>query len=177
MRIAQKVTSHLGIPDTMSIARSLLLILPLTFASLAHAAVYKCIDADGRVTYTNDRTLARDCTPLTTDLPVSSVPAPQPRSPAAQPPGATPAPGFPRVTPDAQRARDDTRRQILESELAAEEEALKEAQAALTEQESIRLGSERNYQRVLDRLQPFKDKVELHERNLEALRRELRGLR
>lgn len=159
----------------MSIARSLLLILPLTFAPLAHATVYKCIDADGGVTYTNDRTLARDCTPLTTDLPVSSVPAPQPRSPATQPPGATP--DFPRVSPDAQRARDDTRRQILESELAVEEAALKDARAALAEQESIRLGSERNYQRVLDRLQPFKDKVELHERNIEALRRELRGLK
>lgn len=148
----------------------------MTFASVAHATVYKCIDADGRVTYTNDRSAGRDCTPLNPDLPVSSIPSPT-RAPAAQPPAASPSPAFPRVSPDAQRSRDDARRQILDTELKAEEEALAEAKAALAEQESIRLGSERNYQRVLDRLQPFKDQVELHERNIEALRREIRGLR
>ena len=41
----------------------------------------------------------------------------------------------------------------------------------------MRLGDERNYQKVLDRLQPFKDKVDLHKRNIEALRREISGLR
>ena len=30
---------------------------------------------------------------------------------------------------------------------------------------------------LLDRLQPFKDKVDLHKRNIEALRREISGLR
>ena len=40
-----------------------------------------------------------------------------------------------------------------------------------------RRGDERNYQKVLDRLQPFKDKVDLHKRNIEALRREISGLR
>jgi len=81
------------------------------------------------------------------------------------------------VPADTQRARDADRRQILETELAAEERALAEAQAALAEQEAIRTGNERNFQRVLDRLQPFKDKVELHQRNVEALRREMRTLR
>ena len=64
-------------------------------------------------------------------------------------------------------------------DLSAEEQEQKlaEAEKALAEQEAIRLGDERNYQKVLDRLQPFKDKVELHKRNIKALRREISGLR
>ncbi|WP_068639297.1 DUF4124 domain-containing protein [Thauera butanivorans] len=160
----------------------LLRILPLTLllhtALPAQAAVYKCIDAEGRVTYTNDPSAARGCTALDTGQSVSTVPAPV-RRPATTP-GTTPSSSpsnFPRVSPDDQRARDDSRRQVLQSELENEETALAAAEAALAEQESIRLGDERNYQKVLDRLQPYKDKVELHKRNIEALRREISGLR
>ncbi len=90
----------------------------------------------------------------------------------------TPTPAvFPRVDDNAQKARDTDRRRILESELAAEQKNLEEAKKALAEQEAVRSGDERNYQRVLDRLQPFKDKVALHERNLEAIRKEIANLR
>jgi len=34
-----------------------------------------------------------------------------------------------------------------------------------------------HYQKVLDRVRPFKDRVELHKRNVDALRREISGLR
>ncbi len=150
------------------------LIFLLCAAPVVQAEVYKCVDPEGRTTYTNDRSLARGCKPLESGQAVSSVPAPV-RAPAATP--AAPAAGFPRVTPNDQRARDDTRRQVLETELATEERALAAAEKALAEQEAIRLGDERNYQKVLDRLQPFKDKVDLHKRNIEALRREISGLR
>jgi hypothetical protein len=158
--------------------RTLLLSLALLAPSFAHAEIYKCVDADGRTTYTNDRTAAKGCKQLQQDQPVSSMPAPQ-RAPAAAPSGSssTSPSSFPRVTPDTQRARDDTRRKVLEQELASEEGALAEAQKQLAEQEAVRLGDERNYQKVLDRLQPFKDKVELHQRNIEALRREMSNLR
>ncbi|APR03412.1 DUF4124 domain-containing protein [Thauera chlorobenzoica] len=157
----------------MSPLRLLPLFLLAGASALAHAEVYKCVDTDGRVTYTNDRSLARNCVRLQADQAVSSVPAPAPR-PAA---GAAPAAAFPRVNPADQRARDDTRRQVLENELSTEESALAAAEKALAEQEAVRFGDERNYQKVLDRLQPFKDKVELHKRNIEALRREISGLR
>lgn len=146
----------------------------------AWSVVFKCTDADGRVTYTNDRSIARNCKTISTDQPVSSIPAPIRRStPNSSPQAAQPSSSsaFPSVPPSTQRARDADRRQILEAELAAEQRALAEAQAALIEQESIRTGDERNFQRVLDRLQPFKDKVELHQRNIEALQREMRNLR
>ena len=162
----------------MQLFRLLPLILLSGVAAPAYADIYKCTGADGRVTYTNDRSLGRGCVRLQSDQPVSSIPAPT-RRPAAAP--AAPATGssaaFPRVSPNDQRSRDDARRQVLEGELATEEASLAAAEKALAEQEAIRLGDERNYQKVLDRLQPFKDKVELHKRNIKALRREISGLR
>jgi hypothetical protein len=47
----------------------------------------------------------------------------------------------------------------------------------LAAQEAVRLGSERNYQRVLDRLEPYKKKVKLHEDNIGNLRKELSSVR
>lgn len=157
--------------------RILPLLLLAGLAPPAHAEIYKCTDPAGRVTYTNDRSLARGCVRLQSDQPVSSVPAPV-RRPAAAATRETPqSADFPRVSPNEQRGRDDARRQVLQAEMRTEEQKLAEAEKALSEQESIRLGDERNYQKVLDRVQPFKDRVELHKRNLEALRREISSLR
>ncbi len=136
----------------------------------AWADVYKCVDEDGHVTYTNTKPSPKaKCTALSRDQRVSTVPGRATNSP-------TPA-GFPKVSGDAQKARDNDRRTILEQELAAEQKNLDQAKKELAEQEAIRTGDERNYQRVLDRLQPYKDKVALHERNLEALKREIGNLR
>lgn len=152
--------------------------LALLWQTTAAADIYKCVDTQGRVTYTNDKSASRGCTPLSSDLPVSSIPATKRAEPrGASSTGETEAGSFPRVTPNAQRERDDSRRKILMDELAAEEASLLEARKELEEQESMRLGNERNYQKKLDRVQPFKDRVALHERNIEALRREIGNLR
>jgi hypothetical protein len=145
----------------------------------AYAQVYKCVDGDGRVTYTNAKAAGANCGPLRGDLPVSSIPSgdvPASRSSGGQSVKGDSA-SFPKVSEDAQKARDEDRRKILADELAKEEAAMAAAKTALAEQEAVRLGNERNYQKVLDRLQPFKDKVELHERNIEALKKEIAGLK
>lgn len=162
----------------MKFATTILFFVSVSFGSAAQATVFKCVDAHGGVTYTNDRSLGRGCTPLNPDLPVSSIPSPSSRPAATPPPTSAPANGFPRVSPDAQRARDDTRRQILESELAAEQAALNDAQSALAEN-AARDASDGaiESQQLAESLQPYQDQIELHERNIEALRRELRGLR
>ncbi len=135
---------------------------------------FKCLDANGRATYTNmkEETKGKNCTVVMREI--SVVPAIQPARGAA----ATPSPpGFPKVDPATQRARDDGRRRILEEELAGEQKALAQAKAELTQQESIRTGDEKNYQRVLDRLQKYKDEVERHEKNVAALKKELSNVK
>ncbi len=108
--------------------------------------------------------------PLTT---IPAVKQPAPKSKVT-----TPAPAnFPKVDAGTQRNRDADRRRILEQELANEEKLLGKARKELEAQESVRLGSERNYQRVLDRLEPYKKKVKLHEDNVTNLRREMATVR
>jgi hypothetical protein len=143
-------------------------------AAPARADTFKCIDANGRATYTNmkDATKGKNCSVVMREI--SVVPAiPPARNAAANP---SPA-GFPKVDPATQKNRDGARRRILEEELGGEEKALAQAKTELTEQESIRTGDERNYQRVLDRLQKYKDEVERHEKNVEALKKELSNAR
>lgn len=147
----------------------------LALAALpAQADIYKCADADGHVTYSNVAT--KSCRKLNLD-PVNATPAAKaaPRTP-------TPA-TFPRVDDNTQKSRDTDRRRILESELAAEQKNLEQAKKDLAEQEALVLPSERMQSgaisggKLQERLQPFKDKAALHERNLEAIRKEIANLR
>ncbi|HWA13796.1 MAG TPA: DUF4124 domain-containing protein [Burkholderiales bacterium] len=159
--------------------RTLILVATLA-CTPAWAETCKYVDADGRVIYSN--------TPSTPPKGAKKVkcfedPKPAPAAGAPQDPGAQPKSAgdsrkdFPRVDGQTQKKRDDERRKILEEELATEERALEEAKAQLAEQESTRTGGEKNYQRFLDRIQPFRDAVTNHERNIDSIRRELASLR
>ena len=146
----------------------------LALASLpAQADIFKCTDAAGHVTYSN--VASKGCSKMNLD-PISTVPS---AKPAARTP--TPA-GFPRVEDNAQKARDSDRKKILEQELAAEEKGLEDAKKKLAEGE-IALPQERmqgggiNQAKVQERTQPLRDQVQLHERNIEALRKEMQNLR
>ena len=140
--------------------------------------IYKCADPDGRVTYSNVPT--KSCRKLILD-PVNLAPS-------AKPPAATGArtatPGsFPKVDEQTQKSRDGERRRILENELAAEQKNAEQAKKELAEQEGIVLPSERmqggaiSGGKVQERIQTYKDKVALHQRNIEAIHREIANLR
>lgn len=144
----------------------------------AGADVFKCIDEDGRVTYTNAKA-GKGCIALSQDLPVSSVPSSTPQKKAAPTPGT-----FPKVDGETQRARDSDRRKILEDELAAEQRSLEQAKKELGEAESdpetFRRkggGTGRNVAAYDEKVKPLQDKVSLHERNIEALKKEISNLR
>ncbi len=154
------------------IIRWLLPFLLVLGCGFVHAdTLYKCIDDTGVVLYTNQRGGGKNCVVLSRDLPVSNYAAPKQAQHQATPSG------FPRVNSATQKGRDSERYKILEQELATEQQSLEQAQKNLSEGEAIRLGNEKNYQKYLDRVQKLKDTVALHERNVEALKREIATLR
>ena len=179
-----------------------LAVFPLAFLAAfpAHADIYKCVAADGHVMYSN--VAEKNCKRLNLEpLPASSS------APAARPAAKAPSPAdFPKVGENAQKSRDNDRRRILEGELAAERKNLEQAKKELAEQQQGgALPEERNASRrscttvtgkdgkqsqsctttlgginnaeVEERLQSYKDKVALHERNVEAIQSELARLR
>ena len=140
--------------------------------SLAETCKY--LDKDGRTIYSN--------VPIKNARKIACFQPPAPvaaETPAPAPPVTQPVPdaGKTRVDSQTQRIRDDERRQILEEELTREQNALSEARRALSEQEATRLGDERNYQRVEERLKPYQEAVEAHERNIASIKREMANLR
>lgn len=163
----------------------LLRTLPL-IATLACAPVWaetcKYEDADGRVIYSNTPSSppkgAKKIRCFEDPKPLTPPPASKGTSDEMAPRDSdgkrTP---FPRVEQSTQKKRDEERRKILEAELATEQDALDKAKKALAEQESVRTGGERNYQRFLERVQPYRDAVATHERNIEAINREIANLR
>jgi len=146
----------------------LLVLLACTTAS-AQAEMWKCIDRDGNTQYTNVKADAKGCKGLNLE-PINTAPAP-PRAPQQKPAN------FPSVDSDTQRQRDAGRRKILEQELLQEQQQLDASKKQLAEQKEVRLGTEKNYARVEERLKPFEDRVKLHESNVESLRKEIANVK
>ena len=138
----------------------------------AQAEMWKCTDADGNTRYTNVRAEIKGCKPLNLE-PLNTAPAPA-QAPRAQ--QQKPA-NFPSVDSETQKQRDAGRRKILEQEMAQEQQQLDAAKKKLAEQQDVRLGNEKNYARVEERLKPFEVAVKLHESNIESLKRELANIK
>ena len=164
-------------PRSSSWLRQRVVILGLCLSPmLASAQVYRCDTDSGVPLYQNAP--GPRCKAL--DLPaISTIPAPKlPAQPARQ--GAAnsgAAAGFPRVDASSQKSRDSDRRAILGNELRSEEARLTELRAEYNNGEPERLGSERNYQRYLDRVQRLKDDNARTEASIASLRRELGSVR
>ena len=159
----------------------LLACLALHNGAQAQGAVYKCVDEQGRVEFTD--TSRKGCKAL--DLP-GYAPPPPPRAsapiPAVRPmsPGpaaaVTPA-SFPRVDTAQQRARDDDRREILNDELRIEQKKLADLRRDFNNGEPERQGNERNYAKYQERVASMRDEIGRTERNIEALQREISKIR
>jgi hypothetical protein len=125
----------------------------LAGSALASNTFYKCIDPEGATLYTNQKIPKGKCTVLSvmqTPAGASSTGS-KPSNSAVR----TPTPSdFPKVAQGEQQARDMDRRSILDTELANERTLLDAA-----------------------RKQNRADAVTLHERNIEALNKEMAKLR
>ena len=133
--------------------------------------IWRCVDPSGKTHVTNvkDETVGKDCKVIQSQR-VTVMP-PQPK-PASKSPS-----GFPKESTGERASARDRQKAALESELASEEALLAKAKAELAEQESIRNGDEKNYAKVQERLQKYKDNVELHAKNADELRKELGKLK
>ena len=173
-----------------------------TTSAFAQSTIYKHVDESGRVTYSNKP--MKGATVMELD-PITVFPG-QPQQvaatekPAARPVAATltvTKPSLASVEPQLQRKRDDERRRILEQELAKEEESLTGARNALAQEQhnpvlvaAVRVAQEAadptpaqaaemraNIDKVSGRIRGLQVTVAEHERNVEALRKELSALK
>ena len=133
--------------------------------------LFKCTTAGGNAAFFNVPDVAERPAPRRANA--SSGPGVAIGAPAATKDPATAA-GFPRVDANTQKSRDDMRRKVLQDELAAEEKLLVEARTAFNNGAPAALAEEQAQpQRYADRIARLRQTVQLHERNIEALRREL----
>jgi len=130
--------------------------------------MWRCKNKDGTTEFTNVQgsTAGRECRLV--DQHVTVVPATSPARTRSKTPSS-----YPKETQAKRASAKEKQRQILETELDQERSLLDKSKQALAEQEAVRYGDEKNYARVLARLKPYQDTVELHQKNVEALEREL----
>ena len=142
------------------------------FAISAFADIYKRVDDEGHVTYSSK--------PLKGAKKLHLEPLPT----MAPPPKSSTSENFPRVNPETQTRRDDTRRKILDDELATEQKALDEARLKLKEgmeNPEVYKGengqSYRNVAKYEEKINALQEEVSSHEKNVEALKTELSNLK
>ena len=146
----------------------------------AFAEIYKRVDADGRVTYSNVKT--KGATRLELDPDANTIANDRPKSAASK---RTPTPeGFPRVDKNTQSQRDGKRKDILQSELDSEKSALDQAKKAYAEGESnpevfkTKDGKTlRNVAKFDEKMKRLQDDVDSHENNIKLLQKELDSLK
>lgn len=161
-----------------------LLLLAFTVSPPVLAEIYKHVDADGRVTYSNVKTkgaVRLEIDPDTNNI--SNDRAKTKPAGTANKRTATPE-SFPRVDKETQNQRDSKRRTILQSELDAEKAALEEAKKAYAEGESnpevYRTADGKTFRNVPKfeaKMRALQENVDNHQKNIELLQKELDALR
>jgi len=147
--------------------------LVATFATAAGAeqSVCKYIDTAGNIVFSN-------LPPEKGYRKISCMGADEPRRSSGSS-KSTPTPaGFPKVDAETQRTRDDMRKKVLGDELSAEEKLLAEARGQYANGAPTPLPEEQsNAAKYQERIARLRQQVQLHERNIEALRKELASTR
>jgi hypothetical protein len=139
----------------------------LSFAAHAEICAYENID--GKRLYTNVKPgpgwEKRECFK-------SIEPPPPPKTNNSK--SSTTRSTLPKVTSEQQKQRDTMRRQVLEEELATENRLLRDAKNALVVGTAPASAAEiKDTQRYQQRIKQLRDTVALHERNVDALRKEI----
>ncbi len=166
--------------------RVLPFLVMLLFAFSAGAeTIYRYLDDGGGVTYTNipAQLPKKGVEKINVVIPAPATPSGMqgdvklPSAPTVKLKPVVPI-NFPKVDSQTQKKRDQSRKQILDDELESEEKSLATARKALAEGESVKLSAtDKNHQKYVARLQGLKETVSLHEKNVEALKKEIAGMK
>jgi len=159
----------------MKLFRLSLLLCALAYAAAAQAEIFKRVDADGHVTYSS--------APIKGGKKLHLEPLPTMTAPATSVKGRNANSDF-RVDGETQNRRDDTRRKILEDELATEQKALDDARTKMREAEdnpeAYKNASGQTFRNVAkydEKVNAAKDELTAHENNVKALKTELSNLK
>jgi uncharacterized protein DUF4124 len=171
-------------------------------SALAQSTIYKHVDDNGRITYSNKPmkgATVMELEPITTIAAApTTVTITDKGAPRAVPATLTVTkPSLAAVDPQLQRKRDDERRRILESELTREEESLSAARKSLEQEQqnptliaAVRVAQQAqepsasqllemraNVEKASGKIRGLQSTIAEHEKNVEALRKELGALK
>jgi len=126
--------------------------------------LYKCLTTSGDPSYFNVPG-APEAEPAVRAATPRTAPAPSP-------------PGFPKVDAGTQKGRDDVRRKVLSDELATEEKLLADARTAYADGAPTALPDEKSdVEKYRARIARLHQAVGMHEKNVEALKKELASVK
>lgn len=155
----------------MSVTR-IALLLCTTLSAPAQAQIYKYVDENGQVTFTDVYRKGAQ------KIELPDAPAPLPSARPATPRTSVPSPAnFPRIDAGTQKRRDDIRRQVLQDEIDSERRNAEEARRQLALGERLLPGERNTDASYLNRVNRLRAAVEQHERNVVSIQRELANLR
>ncbi|MFC4159874.1 DUF4124 domain-containing protein [Chitinimonas lacunae] len=140
-------------------------LLALLLSCVAMADIYKHVDAEGRVTYSNVPMKGAKRIDMS-GLP-GSIPAPRSggSSSGGSRASANPSPAdFPKVDSATQRSRDLNRRQLLQDEMASEQRLLEQARTELSKA-------------TPERAAKLRDDMMHSEKNIEMLQKEINRIK
>lgn len=143
--------------------KTILIAFLLLFSTLhvARSEVYKQIDESGNITYSNIRSNKGE----QLDLPPITVV-----------PGIDSTAVESKIKKRMSTIKIKEQREALENTITEENNRLEELKSEYKGGTPDRLGSERNYQRYLNRVERLKNEIEVREKNLETLMIELQHL-
>lgn len=156
------------------------------FSVATKAEIYKHVDADGRITYSNIK--SKGATRLDIDPDSNVIKNDRPRTNnnranANNNRTATPS-DFPKVDKQTQNNRDSKRQEILQNELEGEKAALAQAKKAYAEGEAnpemVRHADGKTFRNVTkfqEKMKSLQADVDGHENNIKLLEKELESLR
>ena len=153
----------------------------LCLTTLVQAEIYKKVDENGHITYSNVPT--KGAIKLDLEPPASPNSNTGTGNREGRAKTATPA-NFPHVDKQTQNQRDDKRKQILQDELETEKKALEDAKKAYAEGESVpevyRAANGKTFRNVAkfeEKMQRLQADVDAHENNVQLLQKELDSIK